>query len=126
MLLDDINDVREWAEKMTDAVDSAFRRNTLSKAVAKALREAEYKVLALTNTLDNEPAEIICDAFGCREMVAESEAHKCDCGNKVCDLHWESEMCSDCREAGEEIPPDSGVDEEIRAINREIAAERRL
>jgi hypothetical protein len=126
MKLSDIDDVREWAEKMSDAVGSAFLRNTLSKAVEKALREVEYKVLALTDTLDAEPLEVECDAWGCKEIVAESEAHKCECGKVVCDLHWEGDMCSDCKEAGEEIPPDSGVDEEVRAINREIAAERRL
>jgi hypothetical protein len=135
MKLSDINDVRHRLDRMEQAMSELWcehhgpdylTRRTLSREVEAALDKIDKAIDAAENELTAEPIHVACDAFGCSEIVAESEAHTCECGKVVCDLHWEGDQCSDCKEAGEEIPPDSGVDEEIRAINREIAAERRL
>jgi tetrahydromethanopterin S-methyltransferase subunit G len=128
MKLDDINDVRYRLDGLEQAMSELWcehhgpdylTKQTLSREVETALDKIDKAIDAAENELAAEPVEVICDASGCTQLVAESEAHKCDCGNKVCDLHWEGDMCTDCKEAGEEIPPDSGVDEEIRAIQRE-------
>jgi hypothetical protein len=122
MKLDDINDVREWAEKMDTAICEAFKRNTLSPAVEDALRQVETSLDTLTTALDNEPIETVCDACGCTELITEADAYKCDCGNVVCENHWEGEMCSDCKEAKAEER--SMAAEHRRLINEEVAATR--
>jgi hypothetical protein len=45
MKLDDINDVREWADKMTDAVDSAFLRKEAGEEIPPEGVDAEIRAI---------------------------------------------------------------------------------